>query len=130
MHRLYKKLYNVPGQALKPIVWMGDSLDVIRGFSMAGRQRAGFELGRVQAGQEPTDWKPMPTVGPGVREVRVHAENEYRVLYVASFRRCVYVLHAFAKKSGRTSKADLETGKNRLRHVVLREERNRDEASR
>ena len=56
----------------------------------------------VQFGEEPHDWKPMPSVGPGVREIRVReASGAFRVIYVAHFEAAVYVLHAFQKKSKR-----------------------------
>ncbi len=64
-----------------------------------------YEVYLVQQGQEPSDWKPMPAVGPGVREIRIHSEGEYRVFYVASFAEGVYVLHSFQKKTQRTPPA-------------------------
>jgi phage-related protein len=68
-------------EALKPVEWMGDSLERVRSFSRSVRQQVGFELEMVQHGLEPSDWKPMPIVGPGVSEIRVHVEGEYRVLW-------------------------------------------------
>ena len=66
----------------------------------------------------------MPTVGPGVREVRIHIEGEYRVFYVASFPEAVYVLHAFEKKTRRTTVQDLELGRKRFRDLIsMRRER-------
>ena len=62
----------------------------------------------VQSGLEPRDWKPMPTVGAGVNEIRVKADGQWRVLYVAKFAGAVYVLHAFGKKTQRTEKADID----------------------
>ena len=63
----------------------------------------------------------MSTVGPGVRETRVHAEGEYRLLYVAKFERAVYVLHAFAKKTRRTSQAAIDLARSRYREALQRE---------
>jgi phage-related protein len=60
---------------------MGDSLDRVRLFPKPVRQQVGYELEMVQHGLEPSDWKSMPTLGAGVREIRVHEESEYRVLY-------------------------------------------------
>ena len=51
---------------------------------------------------------PADSVGPGVREIRVHARGEYRVLYLAVRADAVYVLHAFVKKARRTRMMDLE----------------------
>jgi phage-related protein len=65
----------------------------------------------------PTDWKPMPTVGAGVTEIRIGGRLEHRVIYVAKFSEAVYVLHAFPKKSRRTRQADLDLARSRLREV-------------
>ena len=63
----------------------------------------------------------MPTVGPGVREIRIHADGEHRLLYVAKFERAVYVLHAFAKRTRRTSQAAIELARSRYREMLQRE---------
>jgi phage-related protein len=78
----------------------------------------GFELYRVQLGLNPYDWKPMSTVGAGVREIRVHVGREFRVLYIANRPEAVYVLHAFAKTSQRTARRDLQVAKQRLALVL------------
>jgi len=59
----------------------------------------------------------MPTVGAGVVELRVHAEGEFRVCYVASFAEAVYALHAFGKKTRRTRRADIEIARRNLAAV-------------
>ena len=70
----------------------------------------------VQVGRDPDDWKAMPTVGSGVREIRVRDEaGAFRVIYVARFEDAVYVLHAFQKKTRQTSRADLELARARYR---------------
>lgn len=108
---------------MKPIVWYGDSLERIREFPDDARRLAGHQLDKVQRGLDPDDWKPMPSVGLGVREIRVRAQGQYRVMYLAKFEEAVYVLIAFAKKSQRTAKQDLELATTRFRE--LREERKR-----
>ena len=60
----------------------------------------------------------MSWVGAGVREIRVRSGREYRVLYVANFEEGIYVLHAFEKMTQRTSKADLERARQRLREIL------------
>jgi len=97
----------------KAISWVGSSLEDIRVFPEEARRSAGFQLRRVQEGLDPNDWKPLATVGPGVREIRLHASGEHRVLYVARFAESVYVLHAFEKKTQRTPKRDLELARKR-----------------
>jgi phage-related protein len=108
-------------EGLKPVEWKGDSLERARSFSKPVRQQVGYELELVQRGLEPSNWKPMPTVGPGVCEVRIHGEGEHRVIYVARFRHAIYVLHAFRKKTRKTSKRDIETAKARFQTVLQME---------
>lgn len=94
--------------ASKPLRWLGDSRRRLCGLPEEARRRAGFELWEVQQGKEPTDWKPMPSVGVGVNEIRVHAKGEHQIMYVAKFDEAVYVLHAFEKKTQRTPQHDIE----------------------
>lgn len=83
------------------------------------RQRSGYQLYLVQTGADPTDWKPMPSVGPGCREIRVRAEGDaYRVIYAASIGDAVYVLHCFEKKTRQTPKAVIDLAKQRYRQAV------------
>jgi phage-related protein len=89
----------------KPIAWVATARRDIRAFPANARRDAGFELHRVQQGLDPDDWKPMPTIGPGVREIRIHTDLEHRVFYVATFADAVYVLHAFEKRTRKTPKA-------------------------
>ncbi len=108
-------------EGLKPVEWKGDSLERARSFSKPVRQQVGYELELVQRGLEPSDWKPMPTVGPGVCEVRIHGDGEHRVIYVARFRHAIYVLHAFRKKTQKTSERDIGTAKARFQTVLQME---------
>lgn len=97
---------------------MGDTLKRVRVFSKPVRQQVGYELDLVQHDLEPSDWKPMPTVGPGVNEIRVHVEGEHRVFYVAKLRHAIYVLHVFRKRSRKTSRADIDLGKARFQEAL------------
>jgi phage-related protein len=102
----------------KPVVFLGDSLERVRAFPQRARREAGFQLDRVQRGLDADDWKPMATVGPGVREIRVRdVTGAYRVVYVATLADAVYVLHAFQKKTQRTSRSDLMLAQARLRQL-------------
>jgi len=93
---------------MKPVEFLGDSLDQIRAFPEGARHDAGFQLERVQRGLDPDDWKPIKSIGPGVREIRVRdAAGAFRVIYLATWADAIYVLHAFQKKTPRTSKRDL-----------------------
>ncbi len=87
-------------------------------FPEAARRRAGYELFMIQAGREPADFKPLPRVGPGAYELRVRDEaGAFRVIYVAKFEEAVYVLHAFQKKTRKTSQADLELAAARYKSI-------------
>ena len=85
----------------------------------SARREAGHQLDRVQHGREPDTWKPMTTIGQGVREIRIRdTAGAFRVIYVAKFADAVYVLHCFQKKTQRTSKADLDLAAKRYRELV------------
>lgn len=104
---------------LKPVEFRGSSLADLRAFPPAARSEAGHQIDQVQRGRNPDDWKPMSTVGPGVREIRVRdAAGIFRVLYVAKFADAVYVLHCFQKKTEKTSKVDIDIGVARYRELV------------
>jgi len=83
----------------QPLVWLGSAQRDIRAFPSDARRRSGFQLRKVQQGLDPDDWKPMTSVGQGVREIRIHTELAHRVFYLATFDEAVYVLHAFEKKT-------------------------------
>jgi len=102
----------------KRVLWSGTSKADLKAFPADARRVAGYQLWLVQVGRNPDDWKPLPTVGIGVNEIRVHAGREHRVIYIASFAEGNYVLHAFEKKTRRTAKRDLELARSRLREVI------------
>jgi len=102
---------------VKPLRFLGSSLDDLRNFPDEARRAAGFELRAVQNGLEPTDRKPMHIIGPGAKEIRIHVLGEWRVIYVAKLRDAVYVLHAFQKKTPRTSRHDLDLARQRYRQI-------------
>lgn len=83
------------------------------------RREAGHQLDRVQQGLEPDDWKPMPSVGPGVREIRIREQaGAFRVIYTATRSEAVYVLHAFQKKTQATARRDLDLASARFRELI------------
>jgi phage-related protein len=101
-----------------PIVFLGDSLDRLREFPDTARREAGVELRQIQLGLDPSDWKPMKTIGPGVREIRIRDKaGAFRVIYVVRRSDAVYVLHAFQKKTQQTAKTDLDLAAARLRQI-------------
>lgn len=103
----------------KSVTFIGDSRDRLRDFPDGARYDAGQELLRVQYGGEPVDWKPMPTIGKGVREIRVSDRpGEFRIVYVTNIGNRIYVLHAFQKKTQKTPLRDLALAKARFSLIV------------
>jgi phage-related protein len=103
----------------KPVEFLSSSLDDLRAFPTSARREAGHQLDQVQHGLEPDDWKPITTVGTGVREIRIRdASGVFRVIFVAKFADAVYVLHCFQKKTQKTSKTDLDLAKSRYQNLI------------
>ena len=111
----------------KPIYWIGSSRQDIRKFSDEARRKAGFQLRALQRGQMPTDFKPIPTIGKGVEEIRIRTEGAYRIFYVARFKEAVYVLHAFEKKTQKTSQQDLKIGQQRYQQLIQLRRKQKEE---
>jgi phage-related protein len=104
---------------LKPIKFRGASLADLRALPVSARRELGHQLDRVQRGLDPDNWKPMTSVGAGVREIRVRdATGAFRIIYVAKFADAVYVLHCFQKKSQKTGKADLDLASQRYKDLL------------
>jgi phage-related protein len=104
---------------MKAITFLGNSLESLREFPEEARQDAGYQLDRVQRGDQPIDFKPMPSVGKGVEELRVWDDSgTYRVVYLARLPEAVYVLHAFRKKTQSTGKQDIEVAKGRYAELM------------
>jgi phage-related protein len=103
---------------MKQLYFTGSSLDDLKDFPEDAKREAGYELRRVQSGLDPTDWKPMTTVGAGVREIRIKdSTGAFRVLYVASMGDAIYVLHAFQKKTQKTPQQVIELAKKRFANI-------------
>jgi phage-related protein len=99
---------------MKSVSFLGDSLKRLREFPEDAKQDAGYQLDKIQNGLQPDDFKPMPTVGKGVEELRIWDDSgTYRVIYTARLQEIVYVLHAFQKKTQATSKKDIDIAKTR-----------------
>lgn len=102
---------------MKPLRFVGSSLDDLRSFPAEARREAGFELYAIQRGFNPSDWKSMKAIGSGVREIRIRVLGEWRIIYVAKFADAVYVLHAFQKKTQKTGQKDIEIARRRYKQV-------------
>ncbi|RYE37366.1 MAG: type II toxin-antitoxin system RelE/ParE family toxin [Hyphomicrobiales bacterium] len=103
----------------KRLLFRGNSYSDLVAFPADARREAGFELGAVQNNEEPSDWKPMPSVGAGVQELRIQdGSGVFRVIYVAKFEPAVFVLHCFQKKTQKTARSDLDLAKKRYNELV------------
>ena len=104
---------------MKPVDFCGDALDALRGFPESARRQAGYQIDKVQHGEEPDDWKPMKTIGAGVREIRIREEaGAFRVLYLAKLADAVYILHCFQKKTEQTSERDIDLARKRYKELM------------
>ncbi len=103
---------------MKALVWVGSSLADLKNFPEHARKEAGHWLHVVQSGRDPFDVKPIPGIGAGANEIRIHRRNEYWVVYVAKFGEAVYVLHCFEKKTRTTSKRDMDLARKRYMQVI------------
>lgn len=108
---------------MKKIVWLGSSLEDLKTFPDTARREAGYWLHVIQEGREPFDTKSISGIGTGVKEIRIHEQNEYRVIYIAKFKGAVYVLHSFVKRTQKTSKHDLTLARNRYKQAKSIEEK-------
>ncbi len=103
---------------MKLIYFVGRSLEELKQFPETAMREAGYQLDKVQRGLEPSDWKSMNSIGLGVREIRIKDEQGiFRVMYVTRYLDAIFVLHAFKKKSQKTSNKDLDITRQRLKIV-------------
>ena len=59
----------------------------------------------------------MSSIGQGAKELRIHVEGEFRVVYIAKYEEAIYVLHAFQKKTPKTPKRDIDIARTRFREL-------------
>ena len=102
---------------MKDIIFLGASKNDLRDFPDGARRDSGVELYQVQMGLEPSDWKPMPSIGTGVCEIRVRAGGAFRVIYLATRPEGIYVLHCFQKKMPKTTPRDIDLARQRYQHI-------------
>jgi len=104
---------------MKPVRFLGDSLKCLRDFPEDAKQDAGYQIDKVQRGEQPDDYKAMSSIGKGVEEIRIREDSGiYRVIYVARFAEAVYVLHAFQKKTEATAKRDVAVARERYAQMM------------
>lgn len=108
---------------MKRVIWLGNSRSYIKDFPAQAQDLAGYELFKVQNGMMPSDWRPMPNVGPGVIEIRIHQPFEHRVFYVAKFLEAIYILHCFSKKTNQTALKDIRIGRREYAELEKRRQK-------
>lgn len=105
----------------KPAKWVNDSIkEDVRSWPRIAKRKIGQQLRNVQDGEEPEHYREMPSVGLGVREIKVIDDgDQYRLIYVAKFVEAVYVLHAITrKKTQKTRKKDIELARRRFKALI------------
>jgi phage-related protein len=106
-------------RGVKPVEFVGSALSDLQKFPVAARREAGYQIYQVQDGHDPDDWKPMNTVGSGVREIRIRDEfGAFRVIYIVKLAGAVYVLHCFQKKTQKTAFDDIALATRRYKDLI------------
>ncbi|HET6157606.1 MAG TPA: type II toxin-antitoxin system RelE/ParE family toxin [Dongiaceae bacterium] len=105
----------------KVAVFLGDTYRVICEFPGDARRAAGYQIGRIQEGSEPDDWKPFSTIGPNVREIRIRERSgAFRIIYQATLPDVVLVLNAFRKSTQKTPQHEIDKARARLSDYMAR----------
>jgi phage-related protein len=108
----------VRADSTKPVLWLGDSLRVLRTFPADVQDEVGYALFLAQRGEKHESAKPLKGLGPGVLEVVSDLRGDtFRAVYTVGLAGRVFVLHAFQKKSTHgiaTSRRDIELIKRRI----------------
>ena len=106
---------------MRPVVFHPKARDAIRAFPREVRDRLGKALYLLQAGEQPGMplSRPMPSVAPGVAELRLHSEDgQFRTFYFTAANEGVVVFHAFAKKTRQTLPLEIQLGRRRLKEML------------
>ncbi len=110
-------------QDLKEVIWWPPSLtdEIKKDWPAEMKQQGGYQLFLVQQGKEPNNYRPMPSIGAGVKEIKLQDDDksQYRLVYIAKFEEAVYVLHVITKKTSETtSTRDITLAKKRLSEIT------------
>ena len=107
---------------VKAVSFCGDSLDALRSFPTQARRDAGYQIDRLQRGYAPDDWKPMPSIGSGVCEIRLRDRSgAFRVIYLARLDDAIHIIHCFQKKTQKTASSDIEVARQRYRELIRKQ---------
>jgi phage-related protein len=106
----------------RPIIWLGNTLEVVREFPATVRQEIGYALYLGQTGGKHISAKPLHGFGCAVMEIALASDRgAFRVVYTVNVGSRLYVLHAFQKKSRRgisTPQHDVEVIRQRLKRAL------------
>jgi len=119
-------------EKLATIVWEGDSVDVLRSFPKMIMRKFGADIFNLQQGERPKSFRPMPSVGKGVMELKQRDDaGWYRIIYLSRVNDVLYMLHTFRKQSAKTSQKDIAVAKTRLKAVLeaMRKEKKHGKSS-
>ena len=105
---------------MKPALFHPKVRDILRGFPEEVRRELGKVIFDLQKGAKlsmPLS-KPIPSVGPGVEELRIKDRTgAFRVFYLARKTNAILIFHAFQKKTQKTPQKEIETGRKRLQEM-------------
>lgn len=100
------------------IAWWGRSKEILSDFPPDVKSNLGFSLRLLQSGEQPTDYRSLPSIGKGVFELRDQDESGwYRVIYVSRINNVIHVIHAFEKDTLAIPKKEIATAQQNLKHL-------------
>lgn len=108
--------------------WWGHSKEVLSGFPKDVKGNLGYALRQLQRGEKPPDYRPLPSVGKGLAELRDQDdEGWYRIIYLSRTNDVIHVVHAFEKDTKKIPENEKRTARKNLKDVqaYLREENKR-----
>lgn len=104
---------------MKELIWLGSALDDVKSFPAEVQDEIGYALHCAQIGETHPSAKLFKGHGSGVYEIVSNFNTDaYRAVYIVNLDDCLYVLHAFQKKSKsgiKTPKTDLNVIETRLK---------------
>jgi phage-related protein len=110
--------YEMAAPTRKGVRFLGRALDDLRLFPPTARQEAGHQIDLVQQGLDPDDWKPMTSIGAGVREIRISDDSgAFRVFYLTKVEDSIVILHCFQKKTAKTAQKDIKLARARYKSL-------------
>lgn len=108
---------------MKELIWLGSSLDDLKSFPDEVKDEIGYALHCAQLGNTDSSAKAFKGYGAGVYEIVSNFNTDaYRAIYIVKLDDCLYVLHAFQKKSKsgiKTPKTDLNMIEKRLKQLKM-----------